>query len=257
MLKIIVCCSVIGLSACQPKTDSDSELKKDKTSLQQSTAEAAQQFIVAKTVPVNNVKKQSCDESGCTQYDLQTVETNHHWINEYFQQRIQKIYPVAFNPSEQSASTASTKEDKALNQEYVIVRYVGQNQHLATFSLLTYSYSAGAAHGMYHNEFVNFDLKQKKRIALEDLVVAGAKDKLRDAIYDANTNWLIDHTIDQDKLNVSDNFYYGANGIVFVYPLYELASYAEGMSELTLPYQSTQKLIRAEYLPNLPMYKTE
>ncbi|MGL5403789.1 MAG: RsiV family protein, partial [Acinetobacter sp.] len=45
---------------------------------------------------------------------------------------------------------------------------------------------------------------------------------------------------------------YGVNGIVFVYPLYELASYAEGMSELTLPYYSAKKFIKSEYLPSLP-----
>ena len=51
--------------------------------------------------------------------------------------------------------------------------------------------------------------------------------------------------------------YYGANGLVFVYPLYELASYAEGMPELVLPYYATAQLIKLEYLPSLPQYPSQ
>lgn len=76
--------------------------------------------------------------------------------------------------------------------------------------------------------------------------------KLRDELYAANQNWLEEHNVKKDQLEVSDNYYYGVNGIVFVYPLYELASYAEGMSELTLPYYAAKQFIKAEYLPSLP-----
>jgi hypothetical protein len=48
-----------------------------------------------------------------------------------------------------------------------------------------------------------------------------------------------------------------AKGVVFVYPLYELASYAEGMSELVLPYQQASGLIKAEYLPSFVDYAAE
>lgn len=41
------------------------------------------------------------------------------------------------------------------------VRFLGQNYNLATFAIQTYSYPAGAAHGMSHQEFVNFDLSNK------------------------------------------------------------------------------------------------
>lgn len=241
---------LILLMACQPKTDQEKEATENKKTA--STVE----LIVSKTINLKTPQSKSCDESGCTRYEFQTVETNQSWINQYFKDRIQKTDPIAFQ-NDKSASEAVSADTKQVNQSTVIVRFVGQNQHLATFEMLTYSYSAGAAHGMYHKEFVNFDLKHKKRIALEDLIVSGAEEQLRDMLYDTNTNWLIEHTIDKDRLKVSDNFYYGANGIVFVYPLYELASYAEGMSELTLPYQSTQKLIKAEYLPNLPNYNTQ
>ena len=46
-------------------------------------------------------------------------------------------------------------------QSMIYVRYLGQNYNLASFELFTYTYSAGAAHGMYHKEYVIFDLAHK------------------------------------------------------------------------------------------------
>ena len=91
-------------------------------------------------------------------------------------------------------------------------------------------------------------------MALSDILVKGAEQQVLDALYDANTMWLDQHNIERSQLKLSDNFYYGANGLVFVYPLYELASYAEGMTELNLPYTELTQLVKAEYLPSLPHY---
>ena len=108
---------------------------------------------------------------------------------------------------------------------------------------------------MSHVEYVNFDLKAKKRLALQDILAKGADAKVLSALYDSNSMWLGNHDIERTQLQLSDNFYSGANGIVFVYPLYELASYAEGMPELKLPYFMVKGLFKAEYLPNLPNYE--
>lgn len=253
MIKFFILSSTIFLTACQPKGEGQS-VGKSKEAIIQEKNDIQQLLVVSKTVLLPVKQAQSCDEEGCIRYDFQTVETNHPWINEYFTDRIKKADPVAF----QTPSTGEKPkviDEKNLGEASILVRFIGQNQNLATFEMMSYIYSAGAAHGMYHNEYINFDLKTKNRIALEDLVVAGSEMKLVDALFSANSMWLQDHSIEQSKLQVSDNFYYGANGIVFVYPLYELASYAEGMSELTLPYHYTANLIKPEYLPNLPKYK--
>lgn len=251
-LKILALSGLMLLSACQPQ--SDDPARTDSKSVTQTKASAEQQgnfYLEAKTVVLKPTQAQSCDESGCTRYQFQTVDTNQAWLNDYFKQRIEKSNPLAF-----TATTAAHPQanDQNISQSSVVVRYMGQNQHIASFELSTTEYSAGAAHGMYHNEYVNFDLKQKKRITVQDLTAEGATQKLTDALYDHNSMWLSDHSIEREKLQLSDNFYYGADGLVFVYPLYELASYAEGMSELELPYYSTRDLIRTEYLPNLPQY---
>ena len=241
--------SAVALSACQPKGEGTADSAKPQQ-VQENTIVA----IPAKVVPVKLTKSEACDAEGCMQYDIQTIQSNLKWIDDYFIDRIQKADPIAFSTAPNEKINTAEGAVPNLSQSSTYVRFVDQNYNRATFALQSYSYSAGAAHGMHHQEFVNFDLKSKKRLALQDVLVKGAEQSVLDAVYDANTIWLEEHNIERSKLNLSDNFYYGANGIVFVYPLYELASYAEGMSELTLPYVAAQKLIKAEYLPSLPSY---
>lgn len=213
-------------------------------------------LIQAKVVPVKLSKPEACDADGCMQYDIQTVKTNLNWIDDYFIERITKADPIAFSTAPNQKINTAEGANPNLSQSSTYVRFIGQQYDRATFAIQTYTYSSGAAHGMYHQEFVNFDLKNQKRLALQDILVKGTEQQVLDALYDSNSIWLDQHSIERSKLKLSDNFYYGANGIVFVYPLYELASYAEGMTELTLPYVALTKLIKAEYLPSLPHYPT-
>ncbi|TCH64365.1 DUF3298 domain-containing protein [Acinetobacter sp. ANC 4862] len=213
-------------------------------------------LIQAKVVPVKLTKPEACDADGCMQYDIQTVKTNVKWIDDYFIDRIKKADPIAFSTAPNQKINTAEGANPNLSQSSTYVRFVNQQYDRATFAIQTYTYSSGAAHGMYHQEFVNFDLKTKKRLALQDILLKGTEQQVLDTLYDSNSIWLDQHSIERTKLQLSDNFYFGANGIVFVYPLYELASYAEGMTELNLPYVTLTKLVKAEYLPSLPHYPT-
>ena len=240
--------SMLMVSACQEKPAPQAEQAAT------ATQHAQIPLIQAKVERVNVVKKQFCDEDGCTQYDLQTVKSNVPWLDEYFLNRIKKDVPGAFEKDQNHAQAESEAQSspKGLKQNSIYVRFISQQNNLATFVIQTYTYAAGAAHGMYHNEYVTFDLSTQKRLALTDILKPNVEAKVAEQLYDANANWLIQKDITRDKLQLSDNYYYGVNGLVFVYPLYELTSYAEGMPELKLPYQVAKDLIKAEYLPSLP-----
>lgn len=240
--------SMLMVSACQEKPAPQAEQAAT------ATQHAQIPLIQAKVERVNVVKKQFCDEDGCTQYDLQTVKSNVPWLDEYFLNRIKKDVPGAFEKDQNHAQAESEAQSspKGLNQNSIYVRFISQQNNLATFVIQTYTYATGAAHGMYHNEYVTFDLSTQKRLALTDILKPNVEAKVAEQLYDANANWLIQKDITRDKLQLSDNYYYGVNGLVFVYPLYELTSYAEGMPELKLPYQVAKDLIKAEYLPSLP-----
>ncbi|AXY56043.1 DUF3298 domain-containing protein [Acinetobacter chinensis] len=248
MVAVPVVASVMIFSGCQEKPAVEQKAAVEATGVP---------LIQSKIIPVKLAKSEICDNQGCTRYDLQTVETNVSWINDYFMDRLKKADPVVFNQDAAVQNPAEEKDktdEQGLSSSSADIRYIGQHYNIATFALSTYNYSAGAAHGMYHVEYVNFDLISQQRLALQDILVKGAEQKIRDAIYESNTMWLSEHNIEKSKLQLSDNYYYGVNGLVFVYPLYELASYAEGMSELTLPYHIVKKLIKPEYLPELPQY---
>ena len=246
---IPVCTAVLFAVGCQEKPNPQAE--------QASTVAAKSEqipLIQAKVVRLELPKKQFCDEDGCTQYDFQTVQSNVSWIDQYFQERIKKDVPSAFEKDQANTQPQNETQPapKGLNQSTIYVRFISQQNNLATFVIQTYSYEAGSAHGMYHNEYVTFDLSTQKRLALTDILKLNVEAKVAQALYDANANWLIQKDITRDKLQLSDNYYYGVNGIVFVYPLYELTSYADGMPELKLPYQDAKDLIKPEYLPSLP-----
>ena len=276
---VLALCSVaLLLGACQKKSDTE------QSQSQTQSANGAVALLQAKVVAVDGAKKQFCDESGCTNYDLQTVQSNLPWIDAYFLKRIKTDLPNAF-----TAATATTQQAASavagsassepvtettlqaasqavelqkdhpmgVGESLIHVRYLNQNYNLASFEISSYVYDAGAAHGMSHNEYVHFDLKNQKKLALSDILKPNVEAKLLQQLYEENSTWLGDHQIEPAKLQLSDNYYYGVNGIVFVYPLYELASYAEGMPELTLSYIDAAKFIKAEYLPSLPQYAAQ
>lgn len=241
--------SVALLVGCQPPHDSKQAIDAKSVSKDKSVP-----IIQAKVVPVKLDSNEVCAEEGCTHYDFQTIESNVKWIDDYFIQRLKKAEPAAFSGHSNSASAVIQRNNKGLNQSLNYVKYLGQNDHIASFAIQTYVYSAGAAHGMSHQEFVIFDLKTQKHITVADLVLKDKAPALLDELYSANQTWLDSHGISKEKLQMTDNFYYGVDGIVFVYPVYELASYAEGMTELILPYPVAKKYIQPQYLPSLPNY---
>ena len=238
------------VAGCQPKAAKEEQ---GSSAVTKEKKQVEIPVIQAKVVAVKLPKAKLCLEDGCTEYDFQTVQTNQKWIDDYFMNRLKKSEPNAFaNLADQPVQVPEGEPASSQSTRYV--RYLGQNYNLATFALQTYSYSAGAAHGMHHQEFVVFDLANKKHITVPELIQPNSEKQLVEALYNANQTWLDEHHITKDKLQLSDNFYYGADGIVFVYAVYELASYAEGMSELTLPYFDAKQFIKPAYLPSLPSY---
>ena len=112
--------TVIALTGCQPKKDTTNE--KDKVDIP---------LIQAKVIAVKIPKQKVCLEDGCTSYDLQTVETNQKWIDEYFLNRMKKAEPNAFaNIADQKVKLPA--DEPSLSESSTYVRFVGQNYNLAT-----------------------------------------------------------------------------------------------------------------------------
>ena len=227
---------------CQPKPEVSEQIVQTKQ-------EEQTPLIQAKVAAIPGVQSLLCEKEGCTKYNFLSLKTNVDWIDSYFFERIKRAEPVAFQVQKQVKP--ENIEVKSLDQRSIRVGYLGQQNNFATFIIKTYQFKTGHEFGLYHNEYVNLDLLKKKRLALDDVLKKGVEAKLLDAIYESNVTWLQAHDIEKTQLKLSDNFYFNAQGLVMVYPLYEMADYTTGMPELKVPYDVVADLLKPEYLPNL------
>lgn len=227
----------IGMMGCQPQSSSVATLAQTDRVVR----------IEAKTVPVKGAAKVVCEIEGCVRFDLQTVDSNIDWINQYFIERIQHTEPVAFTKVTQK-NPKKGDEPHYLDQRFMKVEFVGQHAHLATFALKISNLARSKNASLKHVEYINFDLKQKKRLALSQLLLNGGEQKLLNAMYRANTQWVNTKNKQQQQLKLSDNYYFDRSGLVMVYPAGELAPAAAGMPELKVSYADLNEVLRPEYL---------
>ena len=227
----------VGMLGCQPQSSSVATLAQTDRVVQ----------IEGKTIPVKEAAKVVCEIEGCVRFDLQTVDSNIDWINQYFIERIQHTEPVAFTKVTQK-NPKKADEPYYLDQRFIKVEFVGQRAHLASFALKSSNLPRNQSKLMTHTEYINFDLKQKKRLALSQLLLNGGEQKLLNAMYRTNTQWLNTQGIQQQQLKLSDNYYFDTTGLVMVYPAGELAPAAAGMPELKVSYADLNEVIRPEYL---------
>lgn len=105
----------------------------------------------------------------------------------------------------------------------------------------TYEYTGGA-HGNYSSSFINIDRAEKKQLQLADILTVDSNELL--ALLDVqarlrfglNEKQPLEARAFYSELHIPENFYIGSKGITFVYGLYEIASYADGIIELYIPY---------------------
>ncbi|NOL48999.1 RsiV family protein [Pelistega europaea] len=159
---------------------------------------------------------------------------------------VEQAYAAIFNQFKEGAP-----ESKPISlQKTTEVRYVGQKESLLTFNLQTYLFEGGA-HGMMSTHYINIDADKKTIISLNNLVQKGNLNKVRDVLWEAyqqRSNMLgTEPTVKKKDFKVSNNFYFTADGIVFVYPVYELASYAEGEVELLASYYQINQFLAKDY----------
>jgi hypothetical protein len=228
----------VGLcvTGCQPASNTSSNRD-----------EAAQVVqIQSKRIAVKGAAKVVCEKEGCVHFDLHTVETNLDWINHYFNQRIQHTEPVAFSHGNNKNPKQATQADY-LDQRSIEVRFVNQRAQLATFVLKSSNRPRRQADQFQQLEYINFDLKQKKRLALHQLLVSNSEQKLIDVVYQTNATELHQYKVNRQQLKLSDNYYFNEQGLVLLYPAAEFKQKRAGVVQLTVPYGKLKALIRPEY----------
>ena len=107
---------------------------------------------------------------------------------------------------------------------------------VAVFDVYSYSYPEGAAHGMYSNIYVNFDVAEGKIVTLASLFMPGYEERLQPVILERLKGSGEPLLVDDDEVYVSDNFRITDDGVEFVYGLYSVGPYAAG--EQTVAFNS-------------------
>lgn len=159
---------------------------------------------------------------------------------------------------------AITGKDAKISNNDILLRLQDMSERLLTYHIKSESYYYGAAHGIYANNYVTYDLKLNKAVALNDIVADTTL--LRNTILRA-----IKDTYDYDRgdLFIPDNgllplpsdFYIQGQVLHVVYQVYEIASYAQGMIDAPIyPYllkpEETKRLF-TPYGLELMEYPTE
>lgn len=127
-----------------------------------------------------------------------------------------------------------------LDDHYVCVRADG------------YEYTGGA-HGTPFRQYFVFDRETGARLSLSDVVenpVEELQAKVGAAFRELaeKTNFAfespedLEHTV-ADGISYESSFYLSETGVVFYYAPYEIASYAEGFPEVTIPYSELEMRI--------------
>lgn len=103
--------------------------------------------------------------------------------------------------------------------------------------------NTGGAHGNTNITFLNFDAETGKRLKNTDLLkdVEGfnniAKSYLKDALKEE------DILFDLDSFQLPENIGYTMEGLVLLYNTYEIASYATGIIEFTIPFEKANSFL--------------
>ena len=145
------------------------------------------------------------------------------------------------------------------------------NNQVISLVFLNYSYTGGA-HGNYGYDAHTYDLQTGKELTLADLVQS---DKLQDfyrlvsiKLLNTNRDLLFPETVTdietflKSKATTStqaqlesyghlSNWYLTPQGIVFFYNPYEIAPYAAGVQEITLPLSTWQSFAKSETISRL------
>lgn len=131
-------------------------------------------------------------------------------------------------------------------------KVIYQDSSLTTLEIGGYIFQGGA-HGSSLTTFVNWDIKAKKKLTLDDIFAAGYDDELNavaEKIFRKNeklsdtASLARDYFFKDGKFALNNNFSVTPIGIRFLYNQYEIKPYAAGITGLFIPYSSIKHLLR-------------
>ncbi len=108
----------------------------------------------------------------------------------------------------------------------------------------------GGAHGNSHVTFLNFDKKTGKLLKREDIITD--EDAFKDIAkpyFEKATKPLSNDESEEDMFfgeafQLPENIGFNSGGVILLYNVYEIASYAQGITEFTIPYKEAKPFLK-------------
>lgn len=124
-----------------------------------------------------------------------------------------------------------------------------QSQDIITIAISTYEFKGGA-HGNDKIKFLNLDAKTGSVLKQDDIV--DNSETFKDL---AETYFLKNLEVRGENLKIEDYFFgepfhlpenigFSADGLVLLYNVYEVASYAQGYTEFAIPFEDAQNYLK-------------
>lgn len=128
-------------------------------------------------------------------------------------------------------------------------------ERILSYCVERYVYTGGA-HGNNFRQFVNYDLTTGNQLTEDSVFAADFKEPL--------TNLLLEYLVKQhddieliqdlqeagynvDDIRPNDNFYFAEEGLTYVFNPYDIAPYAYGETEILLPWEAVNPILRSEF----------
>ncbi len=112
---------------------------------------------------------------------------------------------------------------------------------------------AGGAHGNTNISFINYNPETNKSVSIDSLIINGKMEKLvkvAEAIFRKNEKLNPQESLegkyffDKGKFALAKNYFVSDKGLVFLYNPYEIKAYAEGYTEVTVPFSALNDIAK-------------
>ncbi|MFB5946539.1 DUF3298 and DUF4163 domain-containing protein [Albibacterium profundi] len=213
----------------------------------------------------SQIETETTDSMGKTYYQVSYPkfdEGSLGELNHYLESRLSFIYPDTSSETIEEAAKEFISEYDNFQKEAVhspfpwytnTEVYVPINTPLYLgLEVRTDNYTGGA-HGSYGVLFTNYDLNEKREIALNEIIAEGKMDSLThiaETIFLENEKKargedtpISSFFFEDNTFSLNDNFLLKKDSLLFLYNIYEIKPYSDGITELTIPYTQIENLL--------------
>lgn len=144
-----------------------------------------------------------------------------------------KKQQAEYSPSfKQTWSVHSDMSVFSNENQYLTVKYSGDGY-------------SGGAHGYAYEQYKVVDVKNQKKLMLNDILDASKVDWNK--ILLKNIGDGSDALFEKDKLTYNHNFFFDKDKITFSYGQYEIAAYVYGIIEIAVPFSEISGALKPEF----------